>query len=165
MKKVLAVFIIAGLAFTSNVSAQTSITKVQSLYMYNFIKNIQWGNVSNTYVVGVYANDATVKEISAILGVRQFNGKKIEVKKITSPVQASNCHIVYVSASNSSNVAKIKQNANLTNTLIVSEKGQLKNGASIAFVLEDSKLKFKINESACTASGLQVSKTLMSLGV
>lgn len=133
--------------------------------MYNFIKNIQWSNVSTTYVVGVYANNATVKEISAILGVRQFNGKKIEVKKITSPIQASNCHIVYVSISNSASVAKIKQNANLNNTLVVSEKGQLNNGASIAFVLEDSKLKFKINESACAASGLQISKTLMSLGV
>ena len=165
MKKVLATFIIVGLAFSSNVSAQTSITKVQSLYMYNFIKNIQWSNISNTYVVGVYADDATVKEISAVLGVRQFNGKTIEVKKITSPIQASNCHIVYVSTSNSASVAKIKQSANLNNTLVVSEKGQLNNGASIAFVLENSKLKFKINESACSASGLQVSKTLMSLGV
>ena len=165
MKKVLAVFIIAGLAFATNASAQTSITKVQSLYMYNFIKNIQWSNVSDTYVVGVYANDATVKEINDVLGVRQFNGKSIAVKKITSPIQASNCHMVYVSASNSNNIIKIKQNANLKNTLVVSEKGQLNNGASIAFVLENSKLKFKINESACSASGLQISKTLISLGV
>jgi len=133
--------------------------------MYNFIKNIQWSNVSDTYVVGVYANDATVKEINDVLGVRQFNGKSIVVKKITSPIQASNCHMVYVSASNSNNIIKIKQNANLKNTLVVSEKGQLNNGASIAFVLENSKLKFKINESACSASGLQISKTLISLGV
>ena len=165
MKKVLVAIIIAAVAFTTNASAQTSITKVQSLYMYNFIKNIQWNNVSDTYVVGVYANDAVVKEIKAVLGIRQFNGKSIIVKKIASPLQASNCHIVYVSSANSSNVAKIKQSANLKNTLVVSEKGQLNNGASIAFVLENSKLKFKINESACNASGLQVSKGLISLGV
>lgn len=165
MKKILVAVIIAAFAFNTNASAQTSITKIQSLYMYNFIKNIQWSNVSDQYVVGVFANDAQVKEIAAVLGIRDFNGKKITVKKITSPLQASNCHLVYVSSSNAGTVKKIKESANLKNTLIVSEKGQLNNGASIAFVLENSKLKFKINESACNASGLQVSKGLITLGV
>jgi uncharacterized protein DUF4154 len=165
MKKTLVAIIIAAVAFTTSVSAQTSLTKVQSLYMYNFIKNIQWNNVNDTYVVGVYANDAVVKEISAVLGVRKFNGKSIVVKKIASPSQASNCHLVYVSTGNSAAIKRIKESANLKNTLVVSEKGQLNNGAAIAFVLENSKLKFKINESACNASGLQVSKGLISLGV
>ena len=165
MKKLLVGFIIASMAFTTTVSAQTSITKVQSLYIYNFIKNIQWQNVTDKYVIGVYANDATVKEITGVLGIRKFNGKSIEVKKISSASQASNCHIVFVSASNGANIKKIKESANLKNTLVVSEKGHINNGASIAFVLENSKLKFKINETVCNASGLQVSKTLMSLGV
>lgn len=165
MKKLFASFIISTLAFTSTVFAQTSITKVQSLYIYNFVKNIQWQNVDSKYVIGVYANDATVKEINDVLGIRQFNGKSFEVKKISSPAQASNCHIVFVSASYGGNVKKIKATANLNNTLVVSERGQLNNGAAIAFVVENSKLKFKINESACTASGLQVSKGLLSLGV
>jgi len=162
MQKVLVTTLFAAVAFTTSVSAQTSITKVQSLYMYNFIKNIQWNNVNDTYVVGVFANDATVAEINAVLGIRKFNGKSIKVKKITSAAQASNYHVVYVSAANSS---KIKPITRSKNTLVISEKGQLNNGASIAFVLENSKLKFKINESACSASGLQVSKSLMSLGV
>ena len=54
---------------------------------------------------------------------------------------------------------------NLKNTLIVSERGQLNNGASIAFIVENAKLKFKINEAACKTAGLQVSKGLISLGV
>lgn len=165
MKKLFASIIIATLAFTSTVFAQESITKVQSLYIYNFVKNIQWQNVGDKYVIGVYANDATVKEIQEVLGIRQFNGKSFEIKKISSPTEASECHIVYVSASNGSNVKKMQESANLKNTLVVSERGQLNNGAAIAFVLENSKLKFKINESACTASGLQVSKGLLSLGV
>lgn len=165
MKKLIVAFIISTLAFTTSVSAQTSITKVQSLYIYNFIKNIQWQNVTDKYIVGVYANEATVKEIKSVLGIRKFNGKSIEVKKISSPSQASNCHIVFVSTSYGSNIKKIKAGANLKNTLVISERGHINNGAAIAFVLENSKLKFKINESACNASGLQVSKTLMSLSV
>ena len=165
MKKLSTLFILIALLFSSNVYSQTSITKIQSLYLYNFIKNIQWQNISDKYVIGVYGSDKTTEEIGSILNIRKFNGKSIEVIRISSPSQASNCHIVFVSASYASNVKKIKAGANLKNTLLVSEKGQIGNGASIAFVLDNSKLKFKINESACTASGLQVSKTLMSLGV
>jgi len=165
MKKISALFVLVALVFSSNVYAQTSITKIQSLYIYNFIKNIQWQNVSDEYVIGVMANASVVEEINSILGVRKFNNKSIQVKKISSPSQASSCHIVFVSTQYASQVKKIKAGANLKNTLVVSEKGQISNGASIAFVLENSKLKFKINESACTASGLQVSKSLMSLGV
>ncbi len=165
MKKILVLFFIMIMAVSASVSAQTSITKVQSLYIYNFIKNIQWENVNDRYVIGVYANEVTVQEIKDILGIRKFNGKSIEVKKISSPSQASSCHIVFVSASFAGNVKKIKEGANLKNTLLISEKGQINNGASIAFILENSKLKFKINEAACSKSGLLVSKALMSLSV
>lgn len=162
MKKSIGILIVIALAFVSNASAQSSITKMQSLYMYNFIKNIQWSNVNDSYVVGVYAKDATVSEINAVLGSRNFNGKTIQVKKITSAAQASSCHLLYVSSSNAKN---IKSMGTLKNTLIVSERGQINNGASIAFIVENSKLKFKINEAACKTAGLQVSKGLISLGV
>lgn len=162
MKKSIGILIVIALAFVSNASAQSSITKMQSLYMYNFIKNIQWSNVNDSYVVGVYAKDATVSEINAVLGTRNFNGKSIQVKKITSAAQASSCHLLYVSSSNAKN---IKSMGTLKNTLIVSERGQINNGASIAFIVENSKLKFKINEAACKTAGLQVSKGLISLGV
>lgn len=162
MKKVIGIFVVITLALTANVSAQSSVTKMQSLYMYNFIKNIQWSNVTESYIVGVYAKDETVNEINAVLGSRDFNGKSIQVKKITSSAQASSCHMVYVSAVNSKN---IKGMGGIKNTLIVSEKGQINNGASISFIIENSKLKFKINETACKTAGLQVSKGLLSLGV
>ena len=148
-----------------NMLAQQSITKMHSLYLYNFIKNIQWQNVGNTYVIGVYASNTTVEGIKAVLGTRNFNGKTFEIKKISSPSQVSNCHVVFVSSANSSIIKRIKESANLANTLVVSEKGQLNNGASIAFVLENAKLRFKINEAACKASGLKVSKALLALGI
>ncbi len=165
MKRVVAILILATFGFSTQVNAQASMTKIQSLYIYNFIKNIQWKNVTDKYVIGVFANDKTVDEINGILGIRQFNGKKIEVKKLTSASQASSCHVVFVSAQYGSQVKKMKVGANLKNTLVVSERGQMNNGAAISFVLANSKLKFKISESACNASGLQVSKTLMSLSV
>ncbi len=67
MKKLAALFALVALVFSSNVYAQTSITKIQSLYIYNFIKNIQWQNVSDGYIIGVMANTDVVEEINSIL--------------------------------------------------------------------------------------------------
>jgi len=162
---IVAIALIIGV-FSQNIGkAQTSMTKIESLYIYNFIKNIQWSNVSSKYIIGVYSNTSTFNELKGILSVRKFNGKSIEVKKLTQPSQASECHIIFVSQANGSMVKKIVAGANTKNTLIVSEKGQLNNGAGIAFVLSNSKLQFKINKATCNAAGLQISASLLALGV
>jgi len=166
LKVLMIVFsIVVGSSLQNYVKAQTSMTKIESLYIYNFIKNIQWSNVTDKYIIGVYSNNTAFNELKGILSVRKFNGKTIEVKKLTVPTQASECHIVFVSQTNGGMVKKIVANADTRNTLIVSERGQLNNGAGIAFVLANSKLQFKINKATCTAAGLQISASLLSLGV
>ncbi len=156
---------VMGISAQNYVKAQTSMTKIESLYIYNFIKNIQWQNVSDKYIIGVYSNKTVFDELKSILSIRKFNGKSIEVKKLSAPAQASECHIVFVSQSNGGMVKKIVAGSDTKNTLIVSERGQLNNGAGIAFVLANSKLQFKINKATCTAAGLQISASLLSLGV
>ena len=159
------IVILVGVSSKNTTQAQTSMTKVESIYIYNFIKNIQWSNIDNKYIIGVYSNGATFEELSGLLSVRKFNGKAIEVKKITAPAHASECHIVFVSQANGGMVKKIATEADTKNTLIVSERGQLNNGAGISFVLANSKLGFKINQPVCKAAGLQISASLLSLGV
>jgi len=162
---IIVIALVVGISSQNTAQAQTSMTKIESLYIYNFIKNIQWSNVSDKYIIGVYANKSTFDELKGILSVRKFNGKAIEVKKLSAPAQASECHIVFVSSTNGGMVKKIVAGADTKNTLIVSERGQLNNGAGIAFVLANSKLGFKINQATCKAAGLQISASLLSLGV
>ena len=166
MKRLLSTLLLASALLLSGTSqAQEAMAKIQSLYIYNFAKNIQWSNVSDKYVIGVFADNATFEQLKSVLAVRKFNGKSFELKKLSSSTQASSCHIVFVGQNYAGQVKKIATAADLSNTLLVSEKGQLNNGAAICFVLQNSKLKFKINEAACKASGLQVSNDLMALSV
>jgi len=163
MKRIVIFSILISILFVTNTYGQQPITKMHSLYIYNFIKNIKWSNVDNKYMVGIFADDETVKEINNVIGIRNFNDKPIEVKKISSPTEAGNCHIVFVSTGFKSTLKQLNTPAVLKNTLVVSEEGGINNGASIAFLLDNSKLKFKINEPVCKSSGLQVSATLLSL--
>lgn len=162
---IVAFALVLGLSMSNQIKAQATMTQVESLYIYNFIKNIQWNNVSDKYIVGVFSNKETYEGINKVLSVRKFNGKSIVLKKLDSPTQASECHVVFVDQSSSSMVKKIVVAADTKNTLIVSERGQLNNGAGIAFVLVNSKLQFKINQDVCKAAGLQISASLLSLGV
>lgn len=164
MKKKFLAIVIISLAFAVNASAQESVTKMQSLYIYNFIKNIRWKNIEDKYVIGIFADDSKVADINSVIGIRKFNSKPIEVKKISSPTEAGKCQIVFVSNGYSSNIKQLNNPIVLKNTLLVSEQGGIEEGVSIAFMIEDTKLKFKINESVCKASGLQISATLLSLG-
>lgn len=104
---IILIAIIVGVSLQNSATAQTSMTKIESLYIYNFIKNIQWTNVNDKYVIGVYSNSAVFNELKGILSVRKFNGKSIEVKKLSDASQASECHIVFVGQSNGSMVKKI----------------------------------------------------------
>ena len=91
MKKNIAIYVVLFLAFGSTSYGQQPITKMQSLYIYNFIKNIKWQNVEAAYVVGVFGSDEVITEIQNTIGVRSFNSKSIDVKKITTAAEASEC--------------------------------------------------------------------------
>ena len=73
---------------------QEAATKVQSLYIYNFAKYIQWSNISDKFVVGIYSSQDTFEQLSAILKTRNVAGKAFELKRLNKPTDASACHIV-----------------------------------------------------------------------
>ena len=143
---------------------QEAATKVQSLYIYNFAKYIQWSNISDKFVVGIYASQETFEQLSSILKTRNVAGKSFELKRLSSPSDASACHIVYVTQAFSGNVKKINEAGQVSNTLVVSERDLIGKGAAISFVIKDSKLKFKIDVTACEKAGLKVSNSLVALG-
>ncbi len=163
MKHIFILLLLPVVLLTSPAIAQEPVTKMQSLYIYNFIKNIRWRNVDTKYIVGVYGDEKRANEINTIIGIRKFAGKDIEVKTVKSPTEAASCHIVFVPAAYKGMVKKLAIPSVAKNTLIVSEEGGIESGASIAFLIDNSKLKFKVNEQVCKTSGLLISATLLSL--
>jgi len=157
--------LIVFVASLQSVSAQENIHKVQSLYIYNFAKYIKWNNLGEKFVVGIYASNEAFEQLREVLVVRTIGGKSFDVKKLETPEEASACHIVFIDNTHISKLKKIKDQADLQNTLVVTANDSIDKGAGISFVVRDSKLKFKINVDACKQSGLNVSHNLLALGV
>jgi len=153
------------LSFTNlnSACAQANIYKLHSLFIYNFTKHIQWESVGDTFTVGVYGNDLALKEVKANLTGKKYAGKDIRVINIVGIGDANASQIVYAPKSNKSEILNTFDSANKNNTLFVSEDDLVANGFAISFVLNDSKLGFKVSKSNLEASGLKISSSLLSL--
>jgi hypothetical protein len=158
--------LVPGFFSSGGAQDMRSIYKIESLFLYNFTKHIKWETGENTvFTVGVYGNSTAFEEMKVNLGNKMAWGNKINVKQISSPAEVHECQIVFMPKSNSNKISNFISQCDFTNTLLVTEEDFMDQGASISFVLVNSKLSFKINKARLEESGLKVSNSLLSLGI
>ncbi len=147
------------------VSAQVNFYKLHSLFIYNFMKNIQWQNVGDKFVVGVYGSDNALKTLKENFKGKRMGSKDVEVIKVNSAADANTCQVIYAPKSNRARIINLIDGTNPSGKLFVTEDDLTKNGASISFIIQNSKLRFKINKDEIDASGLKISSSLLSMGI
>ena len=150
-----------SLFFLTEAQAQVSTRKLEAIYMYNFTKYINWQNAGGGgHTIGVWEEGKVASE----LGANLKNKGNIVVKVIKSAAEAKECEIVYLPKSRSKQLSTLMAAAG-SDVLIVTEEDLAAQGASVSFVLDGSKLRFKINQGALDKAGLQASSSLLSLAI
>ena len=144
--------------------AQTNMYKLHSLFLYNFTKHIQWQNVEGDFTIGVFGSANALKEVQANLKGKKYAGKEIRIINIAGIGDANASHLVYMPRSNKNKILNLFDEAEKSNTLFVSEDDLTELGFAISFMLQQSKLGFKVSKSNLEASGLKISSSLLSLG-
>lgn len=169
MKKII---LTLSLIFLTSVSfhsfAQAQDYKFHSIFIYNFTKYIQWpaSQQSGDFIIAVVGNSPISSELEKITANKVVGAQKIVIKKFRSASEVSDCHILYVPGSNSSNFEAIQQKLKGKHTLVITEKtGMVRKGSGINFVLQDNKWKFEFNEQATQDAGLKVSKELAQMAI
>lgn len=163
--RLMAVFLMLQSIGVYHASAQSNFYKLHSLFIYNFVKNTQWQNVGNKFLIGVYGSDNAMKILKGNLAGKKAGSKDIEIVKVNSPADANNCQVVYAPKSNKTKIINLIESSNSTGKLFVTEDDLTSEGASISFIIQNSKLKFKINKNNVDSSGLKISGSLLSLGI
>lgn len=163
--RLLVVFLILQSTGVNFASAQTNFYKLHSLFIYNFIKNIQWQSVGDKFVIGVYGSDNAMKVLKENLAGKRMGSKDIEIIKVNTPSDADRCQVVYTPKSNKTKILNLIESSNHNGKIFVTEDDLTTNGASISFIIQNSKLRFKINKGNIDASGLKISSSLLSLGI
>lgn len=155
--------------FSNRASAQETNYKAYSVYVYNFIKYIEWPEEmkKGDFVIAVIGNSPVLPELKNLAASKKANGQNIVIKQFATIAEVQQCHILYIS-SNKSSVLKeaLEKTKNMSALMIAEREGLAKKGAGINFVtMEDETLKFEVNKKVIEAHNLKIPKVLFSLGL
>jgi hypothetical protein len=168
--KVLLVFAVLWLfGSMQKAHAQDVDYKAYSLFVYNFMKYIEWPESTgkSEFVVGIIGDSPIYQELQTLSKTKKAKGKNIVVKKITTIDEAIECQMVYVAQSKSSMLKPLNEKIKGKPVLVVGEReGLAEKGAALSFVtLEDDVLKFDINRQTIEQHSLKIPGSLVALGI
>ncbi len=173
MKRFLKYIIAAGIFFVifigkdQNAFSQNVDYKAYTLFLYNFMKYVEWPDASGDFVIGVVGESPITKELQTLSETKKAKGKKIVVKVISSAEEAAQCSMIYIPTAKSSLLKPIAEKTKAKPILIVAEReGLAKKGAAISFAVnDDDALQFDINKSTFDTQSLKIANLLLQLGI
>lgn len=144
--------------------------EVKAAYIFNFTKFIKWpagsfDSPSSPYVLGIYGNDPFGSVIKKIIGNRQSNGRKWIVKYYSRPEQIKQCHILFITDVEQSELRQLVIHLKGKPVLTVGDEIEnfCQQGGNINFTAKKSPKRFEINNKAAKNSKLTISSKLLML--
>jgi hypothetical protein len=169
MKKKMKVLVAAALLFSGSVYAQERpIHEVYSMMVFNFTKYVQWPDhaTSGEFIIGVVGNTDIYNTLNGWYGGKPRGSKTYIIKKFNSASEVTDCHVLYIDKSKSSDFENVNNKVKGKGTLVITDKSGLgEKGSGINFKTVDNKLKFELNQKAIETSNLKVSGALSSMAI
>lgn len=117
-------------------------------------------------VIGVLGKNVFGDDLERTIHNKTINHHPFQCEEIHSVREATNCEILFISASEKGRLSKILKDLRGTNILTVSETDQfIQAGGMINFIIEDDVIHFQINDDAAKRARLKISSKLLSLAV
>ena len=155
--------------WSGNCKAQETDYKAYTLFVYNFMKYIEWPEAQSKgdFIIAVLGDSPVNKELQTLAAGKKLKGRNIVLKKCNTFEETVGCHLLYISSSKSTSLKALKDQTKDKPVLIVGEReGLAKKGASLSFVtLDDDELKFDINKKEIEQHQLKIAGSLINLGI
>ena len=159
------IIVVVSVNIAKNVSG---IYTYHAVYMYNFIKYIEWpvSKKEGPFVIGILGASPIINELNDMAAKKKVGLRTIEVKKLSALNEAATCNILFIPENSSARLEEATENTRNKGVLIITETpGMVKKGSAINFIFVDGKLKFEINKNAASQSNLNISSELFRLGI
>lgn len=143
--------------------------QIKAAFLYNFAKFVEWppqafADAKSPIVIGVLGQNVFDNNLEKVIHGKTVNNRPFLFKEFHSVTEVTNCHILFISASEKEKLPKILASLQGKSVLTVSEMDQfIASGGMINFVIEDQKVHFQINDEAAKKAGLKISSKLLSL--
>jgi hypothetical protein len=146
--------------------AQTSaFGELQVAYIFNFAKYVKWPKEGSAIVIGIYGEVKNIEYWKTLLSEKRVRNKVIQLRQISTLESLNDVNIIYVPESGSEDFKLLTAATAGKSILLVTEEDLIKRGATISFVVEDERLKFKLKQSALADIGLTATEGLLKLAI
>jgi len=142
---------------------------IKAGFIYNFANLVQWpsnafAQPDSPIVIGILGEDPFGTILDRVLQGKKVNGRSFVVKRLKSPADLKECHILFVSSSEMTRLAEAIHLVKGMPILTIGEiPGFAKRGGIINLVLEDNKVRFEVNVEAAKEADLNISSRLLAL--
>jgi hypothetical protein len=143
--------------------------QVKAVFLFNFAQFVAWPEGSfpekeAPLVVGILGDDPFNSYLDEVVRGEKVNNHPISVKRYRRIEEIKDCHVLFVSPSESQRMPEILEGLKTRNILTVGEsEGFSKQGGMVSFVRQKGKIRLKINLQAVQAADLTVSSKLLRL--
>jgi len=143
--------------------------QVKAAFLFNFGKFVDWpessfAEKSSPFSICVLGEDPFGTALDQTLRGKELSNRPVRTVRTADPNAARQCQIVFVSASEKSELSGVFRALHGSNALLVAEiPGFAAAGGAIEFTMEDNHVRFAINPGAIQRAGLQVNSQLLAL--
>lgn len=145
--------------------------QVKAAFLFNFAKFVEWppesfSTATAPIVIGILGDNPFDGDLERTVQNKIVNNRPFVVRQLHSAMEATNCHILFISNSEKKRLSEIIQSLHGTDVLTVGETDRfIEMGGIINFVQESSKIRFQINDDAAKTARLKISSKLLNLAV
>jgi hypothetical protein len=141
---------------------------VKAAFLFNFAKFVEWpadafAGPASPIVIWVLGEDPFGDALNSVKG-KTVNGRPIVIRYAANLGEVERCHLLFVSASEKTNLPNILLNTKSWSILTVGDMhGFAQDGGIINMVKEESRVGIEINLEAAQRSRLKISSKLLGL--
>ncbi len=143
--------------------------EVKAAYIYDFGKFVAWPAKvapADDFPICVLGEDPFGATFDATIAGETISGKKVVVNRIAKPQEAVSCRILFISASEESQLKEILAALDKTSVLTVSDISQFtRRGGMIQFVTDANRVRFEVNVTTAERAGLTLSSQLLKVAI
>lgn len=141
---------------------------IEAVYLYQFGRFVQWPDGSavaqDAFPICVVGRDPFGHSLDSTISGEKIGNVPLRADRIGDLNDVKHCRILYISASEESNLDALLAKASSSSVLTVSDLPDFEShGGMIQFVVEDNRVRFEINVAVAQKSGLKISSQLLKV--
>jgi hypothetical protein len=143
--------------------------QLKAAFLLNFAKFVEWpptafGGVTSPIVLGILGDNPFGEVLEQTIRGKTISNRPLVVKPFRSSAETTNCHILFICASEKARLPEILAGLRGASVLTVAEMDRFtETGGMINFIRQGNKIRFQINKVAAKSAGLKISSKLLSL--